>query len=128
MVLLVKDVDWEKWKRDIMKQESFIDKYGDEYKEMTLGEVSDLTPSGKHRNFGRPARNLEATGSYIGYVKSPQLGSRPPTKDEQQDSDWWAHLYNEGKKRGIYIRPSDEDRKIIAVGIKIKDRSERNRL
>jgi hypothetical protein len=118
MVLLVKDVNWEKWKQEIAKQKVFTDKYGVKYKEIILGEVSDLVPSGKHRNFGRPARNLEASGSYIGYVKTPQLCSRPPTRDEQEDSDWWTNLYHEGKKRGIYIRPSDEDRKIIVAGMK----------
>jgi hypothetical protein len=124
MVLLAKNVNWEEWKQEIMKQKSFIDKYGDEYKEIILGEVSDLVPSGKHRNFGRSARNLEATGSYDGYLKMPQLGSRPPTRDEQEDSAWWRDLCNEGKEHQIYIRPSDEDRKIIVAGIKIKDRSE----
>jgi hypothetical protein len=118
MVLLAKDVNWEKWKQEIAKQTSFIDEYGLEYKEMVLGEVSDLTPSGKHRNFGRPARNLEATGSYDGYLKMPRLGSRPPTKDEQEDSDWWRDLCHEARKHEIYIRPSDKDRKIIVAGMK----------
>jgi hypothetical protein len=124
MVLLVKDVDWGKLKQDITKQKSFVDKYGVEYKEIILGNVSDLTPSGKQRKFGRPAPNLEATGSYIGYVKEPELSSRPPTQDEQEDSDWWADLLSEGKKHGVYVRPSDEDRRIIVAGMKIKDRSE----
>jgi hypothetical protein len=125
VVLSVKDVNWEELKQKILKQKSFVDKYGDEYKEIILGEVSDLAPSGKHRDFGRPARNLEASGSYIGFVRLPQLLSRPPSKDEQLDSDWWAELYKEGKKHQIYITPSDEDRKIIVAGMKIKDRSER---
>jgi hypothetical protein len=124
MVLLVKDINWEKWKQEILKQKSFIDKYGDEYKEIILGEVSDLTPSGSHRDFGRPARNLLATGSYGGYLKTSQLGSRPPTQDEQEDSAWWRDLRNEGKKHQIYITPSDKDRKIIVAGMKIKDGSE----
>jgi hypothetical protein len=124
MVLFVKDINWEKWKQEILRQKSFTDKYGDECKEITLGKVSSLAPSGKHRDFGRPARNLEATGSYKGYVKAPQLSSRPPTQDEQEDSDWWANLCNEGKKHEIYIRPSDKDRKIIVAGIKVKDKSE----
>lgn len=109
-------------KQDISREESFVDKYGDEYKETILGKLVDLTPSGKHRDFGRPARNLVALGSYKGYVRATELRSRPPSKDEQQDSDWWADLCNEGKKHGVYVRPSDEDRKIIVVGIKIKDK------
>jgi hypothetical protein len=123
-VLLVKDVDWEKLKQEILREESFIDKYGDECKETTLGKLADLTPSGEHRDFGRPARNLAALGSYKGYVRAPELGSRPPRKNEQQDSDWWTDLCNEGNKHGFYIRPSDEDRKILVVGMKVKDRSE----
>jgi hypothetical protein len=126
MVLLVKNINWEKWNQEITKQKSFIDKYGVEYKEIILGEVSDLVPSGKHRNFGRPARNLEARGSYVGYVKTQQLCSRPPTKDEQEDSDWWTDLCNEAKKHKVYIRPSDEDRKIIVAGMKVKDRLDKS--
>jgi hypothetical protein len=124
MVLVIKDVNWEKWKQEMSKQESFIDEYGVEYKEIILGEVSDLAPSGKHRDFGRGARNLVATGSYGGYLKAPQLCSRPPTQDEQEDSDWWRDLCNEAKKHEIYIRPSDKDRKIIVAGMKTGDRSE----
>jgi hypothetical protein len=125
VVLSVKDVNWEKWKQEILKQTSFVDKYGDECKEIILGEVSDLTPSGRHRDFGRSARNLEAQGSFKGYMKASELRSRPPTKDEQEDSDWWTDLCNEGKKHGLYIRSSDKNRKIIVAGLKIKDRSEK---
>jgi hypothetical protein len=35
-------------------------------------KVSELTPSGKHRDFGRPARNVNGSpGPYKGYVKGP---------------------------------------------------------
>jgi hypothetical protein len=121
MVLMLKDVDWEELKKGIMKQTSFTDKYGVEYKEIVLGKVSDLTPSGKRRYFGRPARNLEATGPYDGYQKMSQIGSRPPTKHEQEDSDWWRDLCLEARKHKIYVRPSDKDRNIIVAGMKSKD-------
>jgi hypothetical protein len=97
---------------------SFIDKYGDECKEIFLGKVADLTPSGKQRDFGRPARNLIDQGSYKGYVRTDET-------DEQEDSDWWRDLIEEGKKHGIYIRPSsDSNRSFIMAGIKIRDRTE----
>ena len=93
-------MDWEKLKEKILRQESFVDKYGDEYKEVSLGKVSDFTPSCKHRFFGRPARNLEAQGSYKKYMRYSG------DSDEQRDSDWWGDLIDEGKKHRIYIRPS----------------------
>lgn len=127
MVLLVQDINWEKWKQEIMGQQSFVDKYGDLCKEISLGKLTDLIPSGKHRDFGRPARNLTALGSYKDYVRAPELHSRPPNKNEQEDNDWWIDLCDEGKKHGVYIRPSDKDRKIIVAGIKVKDRSETSR-
>ena len=125
MVLSIENLNWEKLKQKILRQKSFIDKYGDECKEISLGRVSDLTPSGKHRDFGRPARNLEAQGSYKGYVKAPELLTRPIEKAEQEDSDWWRDLIKEGKEHGIYIRPSDDKhRTFVMAGIKIRDRSE----
>lgn len=127
MVLLVKDINWEKWKQEIMGQQSFVDKYGDLCKEISLGKLTDLIPSGKHRDFGRSARNLTAQGSYIGYERNPELLIRPTDKTDQGDNDWWKDLVNEGKKQGVYIRPSDKDRKIIMAGIKVKDRSETSR-
>jgi hypothetical protein len=115
----VKNLDWEKLREEILRQESFVDEYGDEYKQTCLGKVSDHTPSGKHRDFGRPARNLDAQGGYKGYTRYSG------DSDEQRDSDWWRALIAEGKKHGIYIRPSsDKDRAFIMAGIKIKDRSE----
>jgi hypothetical protein len=124
MVLFVENVDWAKLKKEILTQKSFIDKYGDGCKEISLGKASDLTPSCKHHNFGRPARNLEAQGSYKGYVKVPELLTRPVDKPEQEDSDWWRDLIKQGKKHKIYIKPSGKDRSFIVAGIKIKDRSE----
>jgi len=125
MVLSVKDINWKELKQEILRQESFFDKYGDVCKQISLGRVSDLTPSGKHRDFGRPARNLTAQGSYKGYEKNPELLVRPIDKAEQEDNDWWRDLVDEGKKHGVYIRPSsDKHRTFSMAGIKIKDRSE----
>ena len=119
MVPSIKDINWEKLKEEILGQKSLIDKYGDECKEISLGKVSDLTPSGGHRDFGRPARNLDAQGGYKGYMKYSG------DSDEQRDSDWWRDLIEEAKKHGIYIRPSsDKNRTFIMAGIKIKDRTE----
>jgi hypothetical protein len=118
MVLLVKNVNWEELTQKIQSQESFIDEHGDECKEISLGRVADLTPSGQHRDFGRPARNLIEQGSYKGYMRT--VG-----KDEQEDSDWWRDLIQKGKEHEIYIRPSsDSNRSFIMAGMKIKDRSE----
>lgn len=118
MVLVVKDIDWEKLKQQIQSKVSFINEYGDECKEISLGKVADLTPSGKHRDFGRPARNLIDQGSYKGYMKAPE-------GDEQKDSDWWRDLIEQGKKHEVYIRSSsDSNRSFIMAGMKIKDRSE----
>jgi hypothetical protein len=84
-----------------------------------------LTPSGKHRDFGRPARNLIEQGSYKGYVKAPELLVSPVDKDEQEDNDWWKNLIEEGKKHGVYVRPSsDNNRSFIMAGIGIRDRPE----
>jgi len=125
MVLLVKNLNWEELKEEIVREKSFIDEYGDECKEISLGKVSDLTPSGRHRDFGRPSRNLMATGSYKDYVKAPELLARPAGKAEQEDSDWWRDLIEKGKEHGVYVRPSsDRKRTFIMVGIKVKDRSE----
>jgi len=112
-------------KQKILAQKRFVDKKGDVHKQISLGRVSDLTPSGKHRDFGRPARNLEAQGSYKGYVKTPELLIRPVDRAEQEDSDWWQNLIDEGKGHDVWIRPSsDKYRTFIMAGIKIKDRSE----
>ena len=125
MVLSVKDINWKELKQEILRQKSFVNEHGDECKEISLGRVSDLTPSGKHRDFGRSARNLAAPGSFKGWVKAPELLVRPVNKAEQEDSDWWKDLINEGKKHGIYIIPSsDKHRTFVMAGIKIKDRSE----
>jgi len=125
MVLLIKDINWEKLKQEIRSRESFINEYGDMCKEISLGKVADLTPSGKHRDFGRPARNLIEQGSYKGYVKSPKSLVCPVDKNEQQDNDWWKDLIEKGKRNGVYVRPSsDSNRSFIMAGIKIKDRSE----
>jgi len=125
MVLSIQSVDWKELKQKILRHESFVDKYRDECKQIALGKVSDLTPSGKHRNFGRPARNLMPQGSFKGYVKAPELLIRRINKAEQEDNDWWKDLLDEGKKHGIYIRPSsDKQRTFIMAGMKIKDRSE----
>jgi hypothetical protein len=114
--LLVKDVNWAKLRQQIESRVSFIDEYGDECKEISPGKVADLTPSGKHRDFGRPARNLIDQGSYKGYMRTVE-------KDEQEDSDWWRELIEKGKKHGIYIRPSsDSNRSFIMAGMKIKHR------
>jgi hypothetical protein len=114
-----KQPNWEESKQEILKQKSFVDKYGVTYKQVCLGKVSDLTPSRKHRYLGRPARNLDAQGGYKGYMR--YYGD----SDEQRDSDWWRDLIKEGKKHGIYIRPSsDKNRTFIMAGIKIRDRSE----
>lgn len=123
MVLSVENINWEKLKQDILRQESRRDKCGYRYKEISLGKVSDLTPSGKHRDFGRPARNLTAQGPYKGWVKEPELLVRPVDDAEQEDNDWWKDLVNEGKKHGIYIRPSDKDRTEIMAGMQVKDTS-----
>jgi hypothetical protein len=125
MVLPARNLGWEKLKEEILRQKSFVDKYGDECKEISLGKVADLTPSGRQRDFGRPARNLNASGSYKGYVKAPKSLTGPIDKSEQEDSDWWRDLIEQGKKHKIYIRPSsDKNRTFIMAGIKIKDRSE----
>jgi hypothetical protein len=121
MVLLVKDINWEKWKQEILSKQSFVDKYGHLCKETPLGKVSDLAPSGKQRDFGRTSHDPTAPGSYKHYVKAPELRSRPIEKDEQEDNDWWKDLTEEAEKHGIYITPSKEDRKIIVAGMKIKD-------
>jgi hypothetical protein len=127
MVLLVKNVNWEELKQKIRRQESFIDEHGAECKEISLGKVADLTPSGKHRDFGRPARNLIEQGSYKGYIRSSKLLVCPVDKDEQEDNDWWKDLIEEGKKHEVYIRPSsDSNRSFIMAGIKMKDRPHLN--
>ena len=123
MVLLLKNINWEKLKQQIQSQESFINEYGDKCKEISLGKVVDLTPSGKHHDFGRPARNLIDQGSYKGYVR--ELVVHPVSKGEQEDSDWWRDLIEQGKKHEVYIRPSsDSNRSFIMAGMKIKDRLE----
>ena len=125
MVLSVKNINWKELKQEILRQESFVDKYGDVCKQISLGSVSDLTPSGKHRDFGRTARNLTSPSPYKHWVKSPELLVHPPDKAEQEDNDWWKELVDEGKKHGVYIRPSsDKHRTFIMAGMKIKDRSE----
>jgi len=124
MVLLIKDINWKEWEKRILKQESFVDRYEHLCKEISLGRISDLTPSGKPRDFGRASHDPISPGSYGHYVKAPELRSRPVEKDEQEDNDWWKDLTEEAEKHGIYITPSDEDRKIIVAGIKVKNRSE----
>lgn len=64
MVLFIKDIDWEKLQEEILRQKRFTNECGDACKEISLGKVSILSPSGKHRDFGRPARNLDAQGGH----------------------------------------------------------------
>lgn len=118
MVLSVEDISWEELKQKILREESFVNDLGDECKEACLGRVSDLTPSGKHRDFGRPARNVNGSpGSYKGYVKDPI------DPELQADSDWWRKLLVEAKKHQIYVRSSDDEhRTFLMAGIKISDR------
>jgi len=125
MVLFVRNINWKKLRQEILRQESFVDEYGDEHKQISLGKVSDLTPSGKHHDFGRPARSLTDQGSYKGYERAPEWLVRPRNKTEQEDSDWWKELLQESKKHGIWIRPSsDTNRTFLMAGIRIKGRSE----
>ena len=120
MVLSVEDIHWEELKQRILSEDSFVNELGDECKETCLGRVSDLTPSGKHRDFGRPARNVNGSpGSYKGYVKGPI------DPELQADSDWWRKLLAEAKKHEIYVRSSDDEhRTFLMAGMKISDRSE----
>lgn len=120
MVLSVENINWKELKQKILREESFVNEYGDECKEVSLGRVSNLTPSGKHRDFGRPARNVNGSpGSYVGYVKGPI------DLELQADSDWWKKLLAEAKKHEVYIRPSDDKhRTFLMAGMKIRDRSE----
>jgi len=127
MVLSIKNINWDELKQKILKQESFRDKYGDEHKQICLGRVSDLTPSGKHRDFGRPGRNLISPGGYKKYMKiatTDQLKRLNELESLQADQTWWSNLIDEAQKHGIFIRPDDKHRTFIMAGIKIKDRSE----
>jgi hypothetical protein len=68
---------------------------------------------------------LEAPGAYKGWTRNPELRARPPDSAEQEDDLWWRKLVDEGKKHGVYVKPSDDkDRMFIVVGMKIRDRSE----
>jgi hypothetical protein len=120
MVLSVENVNWEELKQRILREDSFVNEFGDECRETCLGRVSDLTPSGKHRDFGRPARNVNGSpGSYKGYVKG-SIGL-----EFQTDSEWWRKLLTEAEKHEIYVRPSDDEhRTFLMAGIKTGDRSE----
>lgn len=122
MVLSIKKINWNELKQDILKQESFVDDKGDVHKQICLGRVSNLTPSGKHRTFGRPGRDWTSPGGYVGYAKVRDLAI---IEEERRDFQWWRKLLAEAKRHGIYIRPSDDKhRTFIMAGIKVKDRSE----
>ena len=124
--MLIKAINWKEWEKRILEQESFVDRYEHLCKEISLGRISDLTPSGKSRYFGRTSHDPISPGSYGHYVKAPELRSRPVEKDEQEDNDWWRDLTEEADRHGIYITPSVKDRKIIVAGIKVKDRLEKS--
>lgn len=128
MVLSVKDIKWEELKQEILKQKSFVDKYGDVHKQISLGRVSDLTPSSKHRDFGRLGRNSILPGGYKKYMKiatTDQLRRASELAKLQEDHTWMSNLIDEAENHGIYIRASDDKyRTFIMAGIKIRDRSE----
>ena len=107
-----------------MAEPSFIDEYGDQCKEVSLGKVSDLTPSGKHRDFGREARDLISQGSYKGYFKVRDVRDIRELRNQTgQDMDWWMNLLEEAKRHGLYVRPSqDKHRTFIVAGIIVKKR------
>ena len=45
--MVLSNINWEELKLKILKQESFVNEYGDVCKEISIGKVSNLTPSGK---------------------------------------------------------------------------------
>jgi hypothetical protein len=113
-------MNWNRIKRKILTQKSFINDDGNECKEVCLGKVADLTPSGQHHDFGRHGRSLEHTGSYKSYVKlktDNELGAVL-----RKDSDWLNDLMAQAKKHDIYIRISnDKERTFINAGINMDD-------
>ena len=115
------DINWITLKSRIMAEPSFIDKYGDQCKQLSLGKVSDLTPSGKHRDFGRPGRDKFSPGSYKGYLRVTDI--REVDTELRQDMEWWKKLREEARKHDIYTRPSDDkNRTFIMAGLIIEKR------
>ena len=117
-------MDWLKLKHKILQQRSFVDKKRDTCKEIILGETCDLTPSGRHRVFGRRARPPHDPGSYRYYIKVQNL-SETQRSAFRKDAQWFNDLVAEAEKYGLYVRQSDDkERTSIVVGMKIKDRDE----
>jgi len=128
MVLDPKRIDWDKLKSEILGQEHFIDKYGDCCKEISLGRLPHINPSGKYyARFGRPGRDSVSPGSYGPYMKFEKW---PPTEniitreEMQKDYEWMTSLKQQAEKHGLYVRPSDNDDRDIRVGMIVKRRWE----
>lgn len=117
-------MDWLKLKRKILQQPSQIDKKGDTYKEIILDETCDLTPSGRHRVFGRRSRNPPAPGSYRHYTKVQNL-HETQKPEFRKDAHWFSNLVAEAEEYGLYVKQSDDKERVsIVVGMKVKDRDE----
>lgn len=85
MVLSIKEINWDELKQNILKQESFVDDKGDLVKQICLGRVPSLTPSGKHRAFGRSGHDWAFPGRYVGYAKVRDLVI---LEEEHRDFQW----------------------------------------
>lgn len=79
----VEDIDFEKLKQEIEKQEEFVDEDGNKRKEYFLGSVFYLTPSGKYYTFW--------------------ACSNVSDEEIEKDQEWWDKLESEAEKHNIYI-------------------------
>jgi len=128
MVLDPKSINWEKLKSEILRQASFTDKHGDQCKEVSLGRLPHINPSGKYYvRFGRSGRDSVSPGSYGPYIRFktwPPAESVVTREEIEKDYEWMDSLKQLAQKHGLYIRPSDSNDKDIRVGMIVKKRWE----
>ena len=90
------EFDWEEIEKEIENAEEFTDDEGNRRKEIFLGTVFSLTPSGKYY--------------------TPYANSNVTEEEAAKDEEWWKDIENECEKRNLYITSGEGDPCDIIIG------------
>lgn len=98
------DIDWDKAREEILKQEEYVTDDGTVVKEICLGAVFYLTPSGKY------------------YM--PWACSNITEEEAEKDAEWFETLDEEAEKHNMYITSGIGDPCDIMLGMVIRESNE----
>ncbi len=101
IVLYPDDIDWEKLKQEIQQQEAQDDDCGNRIKQIFLGSVLSITPSGKY------------------YM--PFACSNVTEAEAEKDEDWWDEMEKKAGEYGLYLTTSEGDPTDILIGEVIEE-------